>query len=80
MSNSVLVDIPNTPKAYHNVKPCKCRCPLCKNSKMFPNLKNLHHHITQVHNGIDTPEYKKKEFLKLLDHISKAVNLGMIIQ
>lgn len=80
ISNPILLDIPNTPKAYHNNKPCKCRCPLCKNSKMFRNLKSLHHHITQVHGDYDTPEITKKELIKLLDQLSKAVNVGMIIQ
>ena len=81
MSNSIQVDIPNTPKkAWHNNSPINLLCPLCSNSKIFRSPKNLHHHIHQKHDEFDNHKITKKQALKLLDSIAKAESLGMMLK
>ena len=71
-------------KASLNNTEIQLICPQCvidrKNSKKFDSPKSLYHHIITVHKYWDNRKFTKKQFIKMLDGLAKALDLGVILR
>jgi len=83
-------------KQYHSINGCTPRkaeannssidlnCSLCilerKNSKIFKSPKALYHHVLLIHKDWNDSKITKKQFIKILDNLSKALDLQVILQ
>ena len=79
-----LAIIDTTPrKACNNNTKVPMVCPECvietKNSKKFDSPKSLFHHVVTVHKDWTNRQYTKKQFIKMLDGLSKTLDLGIIL-
>ena len=70
-------------KACHNTSKINLLCSLCiierKNSRTFKSPNAIYHHVITEHKDWNNTRITKKGFIKILDGLSKSIDLGVVL-